>query len=82
MADTLAVVEIHSLGKTGMQDYRLSRIGDKWYVYKFDVNRGQIIEGNQFARHSLAGVQAICKPMTETTARRKFQKIKENHPNA
>lgn len=81
MADQLVVVEIHSLGKSGMQDYRLSRIGERWYVYKYDVNRGQIIEGNQFARHSLAGVQAICQAMSEKRARRKFQKIVEAHPN-
>lgn len=75
--DVLIVVESFDRNASGTIDTRLARIGNDWFVYGFSLTAGQIVSGNEFARHTPAGVRYLCTSMTEAAARAEYNRQKQ-----
>lgn len=68
----LSAVDSFDNNPTGTIDTRLAHIGDDWFVYQFNLNTAQVYNGNEFAKHSAAGIRYLFASMTEDQARQEF----------
>jgi len=74
--ETLFVVESFDNNSSGTVDTRLAHIGNDWFVYTFNLTTAQVYNGNEFAKHSAAGIRYLFAPMTEDAARQEFARRK------